>query len=275
MLWFAYDGSLNGDWLSHYAVRFAQHLPERHVHLLHVEDGSLDESQLSVRLRLLRKECERAELQLSTEYLEQKNGVAQALLERLPAGPHTHLLCGARIRRRKLAFLSGTVSEKLLKAHHCNVLAVRVIQPGAFGVVNNLLLPVTGHPRGAVGALRFVKLIGTDLRRVQILLVKPTDPRSLPQASAANLIRSGWDYVHRIEHELRTALPQEYHLDGSVVVSDDPASEVVVAAQRQASQFILLGATERSLASRLLSTSPIERVLHAAPCDVGIYWGFS
>ena len=33
VLVFAYDGTLNGDWVAHYAVRFARHTPERRLRL--------------------------------------------------------------------------------------------------------------------------------------------------------------------------------------------------------------------------------------------------
>ena len=39
MLVFAYDGSLNGDWVAHYAVRFAVHTGARTLRLVHVREG--------------------------------------------------------------------------------------------------------------------------------------------------------------------------------------------------------------------------------------------
>ena len=36
MLVFAYDGTLNGDWVAHYAVRFAANLRDRKLRLVHL-----------------------------------------------------------------------------------------------------------------------------------------------------------------------------------------------------------------------------------------------
>jgi nucleotide-binding universal stress UspA family protein len=48
---------------------------------------------------------------------------------------------------------------------------------------------------------------------------------------------------------------------------------VLVEASRLKSQLLLLGASERSLAHRVVHGQVLERILRDAPCDVGIYRG--
>lgn len=276
MLWFAYDGSLNADWLSHYAIRLAKRIPEGQVRAVYVEDGTLSEKQLSSRIDWLAQQAERAPVKLEFERVARRRTVAETLLEYIPKGSDSYVVCGTRIRQRHLSFLAGTVSERLLSAERFNVLAVRVVQPGALGLVNNFLIPVTGHPRGFASGVPFIRLFGEDIQRAHVLLVKALDPlrlHNLSPETAERLQREGWDYVHRVQRELCAVLTHPFHLDGSVKISDRAASEIVLAAKQHRSQLIYVGASERSLSRRLVSGTPIEEILKNAPCDVAIYRG--
>ena len=274
MLWFAHDGSLNADWLSHYAIRFAQHLPTHEVRAVFVEDGSVAQHELVQRLEFLRQECEHAQVKLVVERLGLRGRVAQTLIDRIPAGADSYLLCGTRVRARNLSFLAGTVSERLLAARHCNVLAVRIVQPGTLGMNQDVLVPVMGHPRGFSSGIPFLKLLDTELQRIHVLMVRVPARLWLSgrtSGSRQRLHALGEAYVARVKRELASALPQHCRLDSTVLIASDPANEIVLAAKQHKSDLIYLGTSERSIAERILAGAPHETILRNAPCDVAIY----
>ena len=275
MLVFAYDGSLNGDWVAHYAVRFAATTPERRLRLLHVSDGRAT-ADLAQRIARIADECALLGVALVPELHEAAGrGVADRLLGLVPPGPGTMLIAGTRSRPRNLTFLAGTVSARLLAADRCSVVAIRVVHPGVLGQPGRVLLPVAGHPRGARHALPLLRLLGPDLRELHLLLVRELSRprfRLLRPATAQRLLDEGQDLVDRVEDEVRAALaPHASVLDASVVVSDDAPKEILVFAGKLRSRLICLGASERSLPRRLAYGDPIEQVLRDATCDVAVY----
>ena len=275
MLVCAYDGSLNGDWVAHYAVRFAATTPERRLRLLHVYDGRAA-ADLPQRIARIADECALLGVGLEPElHAAAGAAVAERLLALVPRGPGTMLVAGTRSRPRNLAFLAGTVSARLLAADRCSVVAIRVVHPGVLGQPGRVLLPVAGHPRGARDALPLLRLLGPDLRQLHLLLVRELSRprfRLLRPATARRLLDEGQDFVDRVEDEVRAALaPHASVLDASVVVSDDAPKEILVFAGKLRSRLICLGASERSLPRRLAYGDPIEQVLRDAPCDVAVY----
>src|SRR5512143_3338724 len=191
MLVYAYDGSLNGDWVAHYAVRFAATTPERRLRLLHVYDGRAADD-LPPRIARIADECALLGVLLEPELHAAAGAkVADRLLALVPPGPGTMLVAGTRSRPRNLAFLAGTVSARLLAADHCSVVAIRVVHPGVLGQPGRVLLPVAGHPRGARHALPLLRLLGPDLRELHLLLVRePSRLRFslLPPTTARRLL---------------------------------------------------------------------------------------
>ena len=57
-IYLAYDGSINGDWVSHYAVRMAARHAGRTLYLLHVEDRIRGATELQAKLERIASECE-------------------------------------------------------------------------------------------------------------------------------------------------------------------------------------------------------------------------
>lgn len=278
MLWLAYDGSLNADWLSHYAVHFARHLPSRSLRAVFVDDGSLSAAELDARLAFLEQECELGEVTLARERIALAGSVARTLIEHIPAGQQSYLVCGTRVRQRNLSLLTGTVSEQLLAARRFNVLALRIVQPAIVGVPHHLLVPVMGHPRGFASGLPFLRLLAPSLQSLHVLMVESKPPGRTRYANGVGEggdLEPALDYVRRIQQELRVVLPATVHVDGAVVRAPDPPAELVLAAKQHRSQLIYMGASERHLARRLFGGAPYEAVLKHAPCDVGIYRGVS
>lgn len=275
MLAFAYDGSLNGDWVAHYAVRFAAATPERRLRLLHVHDGRVP-PELESRIARIADECTQLAVTLDPELHPAAGaGVAERLLALVPPGAGSMLVAGTRSRPRNLAFLAGTVSARLLAAEHCSVVALRVVHPGVLGQPGRVLLPVAGHPRGARFALPLLRLLGPDLRELQLLLVRELSRirfRLLRPTTARRLLEDGRAALALIEDEVRATLaPHAYALDAHVVLSDDAPKEILVFAGKLRCRLVCAGASERSLPQRVVYGNPIEQMLREAPCDVAVY----
>ncbi|HEU5072966.1 MAG TPA: universal stress protein [Polyangiaceae bacterium] len=278
MLWLAHDGSINADWLSHYAVHLGVGLPAKEVRAICVDDGSLEIAEFRKRSEFLRRECAGAGLTFSAESLPLRGTVSDTLRAHIPHGPETFVLCGARVHKRRFGFLEGTVSEQLLVAGCFNVIAIRIVHPGVLGNPRRLLVPVMGHPRGFRSGASFIRLLSDGLERVDVVTVllprrRGIGPPSVevPQRQRAQASA----YLERVKREIHDALGSKVQLDGSVLVALDPAKGIVLAAKQHRSQLICLGASERSLVERWVSGVPAEKVLEAAPCDVAIFRGVS
>jgi nucleotide-binding universal stress UspA family protein len=277
VFYFAYDGSINGDWVSHYAVQLAAVHQDHRLNLVHVRDGLTNEAQFEENLHRLRAECERAGVELVPHILELDRTVLKTIRSRVPQGPEQYLLCGTRVRQRKRGFLSGTISEQLLRSGHCNVLAVRVVQPGLLGLPRQLLLPVAGHPRGFRSGLPFLRLFGPQISHLHIMLVVRVGRWRFLQMShetSERLRLPGRKYCERVEQEISEQLGLGARIvDAQVVVSDDVPKQIVIAANKTKSRLIYMGASERNLTERFFYGNPIEQVLRDATCDVAIYRG--
>jgi nucleotide-binding universal stress UspA family protein len=271
----AYDGSLHGDWVAHYAARFAASSPARRLHLVHVLDGE-PSSHLVERLARIDDECRRIGVELSTERVARgRAGVAARLLDRCPRGADTTLVCGTRARGR--ALLAGTVAEELLAAREVRVVAIRAVHPGVLGQPRRVLLPIAGHPRGAADAIPLLRLLGPDLRHLHVLFVRQASRLRLhdpDRASLDALLAAGRALVARVEEDVRAALaPHRFEVDASVTFAPDAAIEILAAAARHRVRLVCLGASERALPERVLRGEVVERVLRDAIADVAVYRG--
>lgn len=274
---FAYDGSTGADWLSHYAVRMAARHPSKKLRLLYVRGQYGAEADLTAKVERIQKEGERASVHCELTVLALRGTVARTLLDAIPGGAESFLICGIGVGSGQRRLLAGTVADRLLRSQHCHVLALRVLQPGLLGLPRRLLLPVSGHPRGLHSALPFLKLFQADVSHLHILFVKRVGRwqfRMLLHDSAERLRRPGEAYCEHFEQEISEQLGMApTAVDGNVVVSDDVAKEILIAANKTKSRLIYMGASERSVAERFLSGDPIEQVLRDATCDVAIYRG--
>lgn len=273
MLAFAYDGSLNGDWVAHYAVRFAANTQLRALRLVHVRENASD-GYLQERIARIADECKVVGVELEVELVERGDAdVATRLLGLVPEA--ATLVCGTRARPRNFAYLAGTVSARLLDAARFPVIAIRVVHPGALGQPGSVLLPLAGRPRSAAHALSPLRLVGDDLRYLHLLYVREVSRlrfRVLGSAAVESMLATGRAFLAPIEAELRAGLaPHRFGLDSSVVVSDDAPKEILLHAAKHRSRLILLGASERTLPERVVYGNPIEQVLRDTPSDVAVY----
>lgn len=277
MLFFAYDGTINGDWVSHYAVRLASHHPQRQLRLVHVHERSGDSADRDRRIEQISKECAHLSVRLEVDIRNLTRNVFSTLRSAIPDDPDTFLVCGTRIRGRYRGYLAGSVGEQFLEARRFNVLVVRVVQPGLLGVPRTVLAPVSGHSGGFASGLPFLNLLAPDMARLHVLHVKRIGywqlRRLLPNA-ADGLRRDGIEYCQRIEQEAVAAgALRNVLMDAHATVSDDVPKEIVVYANRFKSGLIYMGASERNWLQRLLLGNPLERVIRTAPCDVAVYRG--
>jgi hypothetical protein len=273
VLLFAYDGSLNGDWVAHYAVRFAANTSARKIRLLHVADAT-PEPSLGERIARIADECRVHGVMLETELASRRGAdVAGRLLEIVPE--RATLIAGVRARPRNRALLAGTVTARLLEAGRFSVIAMRVLHPGVLGQPGSVLLPIAGRPRQAALALPLLRLIGEDLERLHLLLVREMSGlrlRFMTHEAAETLLAEGRALLAPIEDELRAGLaPHRFELDSSVVVSRDAPKEILLCAGRYRSRLIGLDASWRALPERMAFGDPIEHILRDAPSDVAVY----
>jgi len=274
MLYLAYDGSLNGDWVARYAIRFAAHGGYA-LNLLTVNDHRLQAQELEHRIEHLDRECRAQGVECYPQQLPQTKSVFFTLLDHIPAGEGSLVICGTRVRSRQRAFLTGTISEKLLRSGRFNVLAIRVVQPGLLGSPREFLLPLAGHPRGFSAIWPFFHLFFPEVDRVYLLRAMQVNALRLPHLSSQRrraLREAGNRYLEGLAEEIgRRSGKADFRLDSRVRICDDWVREVLLLASDLKVRMLLLGATERSLGHRLLHGDALERVLRGTPCDVGVY----
>jgi len=275
MLHFAYDGSIHGDWVARYAIRMATRLSDPRLRVLHVEDGQLSDAVLASGLARIETECASLSLPYELDVRPAGRSVAATLLGLVPPSPDHYLVCGTRVRQKGRGLLTGTVSQHLLREGACQVLSLRVMQPGLLGGPRSFLVPVSGRPEGIAVGLPFLRLLVPEASELEVLLVRRMSRqrfRNIGHAEAARLIQRGQEYVRGIERSLSAELGLPLgRLDATVVLSDDLPKEIVIQAGKARSQLIYMGASAGSLRQRSVYGSPIEQVLRSAPCDIAIY----
>lgn len=277
MLYLAYDGSLNGDWVARYAFQLALAGNETDLRLLYVQDGQLPAEQLESKVESLTAQAQLRQLTLGFQTLPRKGSVAQTLLQAIPPSPEHLLLCGTRARPGQRALLAGTTAQRLLEARPCPVLALRVVHPGLLGQPRKLLIPLAGHPRLLQTAFPLLQRLLVQAEEIFLLRVMPLAHyrhRQLSDSHLARLRQPGAAYLEQACRELLAAgLATKARLDWRVVLSNDWVSEILLHCSHFKTQFALLGASERLLTRLSLPGNSLERILHGTPCDVGVYRG--
>jgi len=277
MIYLAYDGSINSDWVARYAIRLASWAPEKKLVLLHIQDGEIPAARLASKIDTIAQVCRDRQVAFSSESQRLKRDVFHSLSALLPVGEEHVCVCGTRIHSRRKGLLSGTVSAKLLQSHKLPVLALRVVQPGILGNARHLLMPLSGHPRKFQSALPFFRLLAPDLQVVYLLRVMDVSTityRRLSADRAQDLRAAGRRYLLEVAEDIkREYAAPTFSLDTRVVVSDDWAKEIIIHAGKLKTRLIMVGASEKTLPARFIYGNPLEEILRQAPCDVGIYRG--
>lgn len=274
-IYLAYDGSINADWVSRYAIHMAGNSSGRKITLLHVLDGLTPLEKVKAKIELIKKECGYHNIAFDSSFLSLTKNVYSTLLEAIPAGDENYCICGMRITSRGRGFLAGTISEKLLRSKKFNILAIRIVNPGLLGCPGDLLFPLAGHPRGFQSAMPFFQMLAPCIQKVHVMRIMNINPlwfRYLSATKAKTLHNKGMNYVQKVIEEIKTRTTGEnLDLDSCVVVSDDWAKEILINAGKLRIKMILLGATDRTLPSSFFYGNKIEQILRKTPCDVGMY----
>lgn len=276
-LFLAYDGSVNGDWVARYAVRLASLAPERKLTLLYATDGKVGESRLNTGLAFIERIAAETGLTVETRRLSVRTDVVGALIDAIPPGPETLVVCGARAQGRQKGFLSGTVSKALLAHREFGVVAYRVVLPGLLGVARRILLPLSGSRHGVVPALPLMRLLARDIEEVRLLRVM-TVPyfrlREFDGSRASRLRQEGYAALSELAEQLamETGIGRNV-IDREVRIASEWTRSVIVSAGQQRAELICLEAPRRSLQSRLVRGDPLERIMRDAPCDVAVFRG--
>ncbi|TLM62022.1 MAG: hypothetical protein FDZ69_13335 [Deltaproteobacteria bacterium] len=277
MIILAHDGSLYGDWVARYAVRFAATDQDRRLLLLHVTDGRVDEAVARARFARLAEDCAATAVGYHQELLTPAPTVHRALRQATPHDPQALLVCGTRVKPRRQALLTGSVAELLLRSHQCPVLALRVVQPGLLGLPHDLLLPLAGHRDGFARCWPVLRRLAPQLRRLHLLYAVPPGPLAAALHSPARqqlARRAGEAYLDRICAGLAGEIPEPpFVIDRRILATHDWPHQTLIEASRIKAQMLLLGASERSLAHRVFHGRGLERILRETPCDAGIYRG--
>lgn len=275
----AYDGSVNGDWVARYAIRIAAHAPGRRLSVLYAEDVSVPTPELAAKFEAIVADAAAQGVSAQCEVIPARHGVYAGLIERVPEGPDSYLVCGLRVRGGRQGYLSGTISEQLLAHQRFHTLAIRVVQPGHLGVARHVLAPVNADPRGFGEGLAFLKLLAPDVRHIHILRVMVLRTgafRRLDASDAGRLQAEGLGYALRVEAEIAGATTLGVaDIKPLVRVSDNWSKQVVVEAGRLGSHLIFMEAPRTSLKRLFSFGDPIEELLRDTPCDVALYRGLA
>lgn len=257
MIVFAYDGSLHGDWVAHYALRFSANVgvPLRLVHVATTELAHLPD-----RLGRIEAEARRLGVELAVDVVTGVDDVAAALLARSAGAT---LVTGTRARPRHHSLLANTVSARLLARAQAPMVAIHVVHPGLLGQPGRVLVAGVGPEDPA--PLPVLSMLGDELHALHVMLVHAVSRLRLPSAHDARWIDEGRSRLLAIEGRLRAALPHPFELDGSVVVSSDPPREVRLRALAHRSRLVVLDAA--------LGAPTLEAILTATPADVAIVRG--
>ncbi|MBT6093311.1 MAG: universal stress protein [Rhodospirillaceae bacterium] len=273
----AYDGSVNGDWVARYAVRLAAGHPDRRLRILHVETAEFVTADLSEKLTNIRLIAEMAGVESKVEICAMRDGVVGGLVDHLKTDPDVLLVAGVRVQGGRRGFLAGTISWQLLRDTSFDVVAFRVVQPGALGVVRRLLMPVAGHKPGHQTAIAMLDLVAHDLQDLRLMHVVelPTQKLRRLQAPEAEALRHrAAAYLREIERNMRVdPLLAGVALETAVRISDDWARETIIDGAQQNADLICLEASRLSLERGFRYGDPFETLLRDASSDVAIYRG--
>ena len=262
-------------------MNLAQSEADRHLRVLYIDTDEVRTDEVREKAEDLGQICADAGVKMTLDIIPSSgrgpNAVFRDIRANVPLSPGTLLVCAARLKPGGSGYLAGTVSEKLLRDKSFAVIAIRVAQPGLLGAPQHFLVPVAGDREGFLMGVEILKRLTPEIWRVHLLrvmMIKHNLFRRLLPDQAEQLRAKGWESLAGLDRELADRVGMDVStIDTNVVVSDDWAHEVIIAANRHKSHLILMEASWKSLDESLSYGSPVEVVLRDAPCDVAVYRG--
>jgi hypothetical protein len=99
MIYLAYDGSINGDWIAGYAVTLAARDPERRLTVLHVATGEFQLDDIGARIEKIEQRGVAAGVAVTVLMVPSSGDVFRDLIARIGYDTHSLVVCGARAGR--------------------------------------------------------------------------------------------------------------------------------------------------------------------------------
>lgn len=281
MIYLAYDGSINGDWIAWYAINLAHRDSNRKLHAICVNTDEINIDEIHIKTEQLKKVCADVGVEFTLKLISSSGfgveGVFNDIAANVTPGPETLLVCGARLQSGNKGYILGSVAEKLLSDKKFSVVAVRVTQPGILGAPRRLLVPVGGKHKGIIIGAELIKRMAKNIERIDLLHVAPAKRQTINQlfnAAARAVASDGWEVMHGLDAEFsRLSGVDKSKIYLNFQTSDNWADEVIISANRHKTHLILMEASVKDLQSRMMYANQIEAVLRNAPCDVAIYRG--
>jgi nucleotide-binding universal stress UspA family protein len=277
MIVLAHDGSIYSDWVAHYALRMAASDVDRKLLILNALDGKVNAELVEARLAQLADDGRALNVETHYKLLQVGASVHRTLRQAIPHDPAALLVCGTRVKPNRRDFLRGSIAEKLLRMHLCPVLALRVVQPGLLGCPHDLLLPLSGHSTSFDRIRPVIDRLLPLLFHVHLFRAMSIHPlliSHLTETREQALRKIGYAHLEKYSDQIVAQVGDRTpRVERRVTVTSDIPGAILEQASRLKAQLILLGVSERSLAHRVVHGVILERVLHATPCDVGIYRG--
>jgi len=277
MIYFAYDGSINGDWVSRYAIHLAAGSDEKRLRLLHVHDeAAARETAVEAGIARIRSECEEEGVAFEEAVHAQHGSVAETLREVLADVPPADatLVLGTRVRPRRRHYLAGTVAETMLCWRHLDTVAVRVVHPGLLGVPHTLLLSLAGSDCEGEVYGRLLALLTPGIRRLHLLYLLRMRRlwwRLFGRRYAEHQHQQAHAHIEQCEAQLTAAaaIPPRC-VDVRVRFAAHAAADMLNHARKHKAQLLVLGYDGGGIPSKQ-ERRLIERLLKSAPCDVAIF----
>jgi len=286
MIYLAYDGSINSDWISRYSMELA-HTQGSELTFLYVREDGIKVDTIEKKMNSFSAFCKKNKIQFQYKIIDPIKNVYFTLIQNIPPGANNLVVCGTRVRAKKTGYITGTISEKLLRYHKFPVLAIRVVHPGILGNPKHILMAVSGKYENTKANIPLLSLLmehAHSLTIVRVMEVPEIVFRYMRLSRSRALRKKGLIVVKKVLEEIRQVLPQrndkkgklsskhsKINLDMRVEICNDWVGEVLIQAGKLKSDFILLGATEKILPVRFFYGNRIERFLRDSPCDVGVY----
>lgn len=306
MVHFFYDGSLNGDWVFRYALRFAGGWSVPRLRVVHVLDQKISADRLSEKIEYMKEAARSAGVETFFEIIPRdRRGIAHSLRaefyrylpsahEESAGSPGEHeeteelIICGARGRGKRKGYLRGTVSQQILNQDwRAHIMVIRVVQPGLLGQASDILVPLSRHKMALERTLRFIGYLQKPLSRVHLLHVtdraktsgSPWHWNSEQKSDAEKQRAQG--FTRDVAQVVRRFLDGENaRVDWRVVAALNPLREILVQASHLRAEAILMGAPRvttagSGLVNRIAGGGrygrELEEFLRQSGCDVIFY----
>jgi len=265
MLYLAYDGSMNGDWIARYAIQLATQIDDRTLQVIHIFDReSID--AISEKIDDLHELAAEHNVHLMTRKVPRISDekISDLLEKTIPHSRDSIVIAGARAKDKKQGFLKGTVSEKLLYSDLFNVLVLRVVQSGRAGFHGGLVLPVSGRDKSVYQNNRFLSMLLPLADSLHLLHIVRAGKSFVSHRARTGLQHRGLSYVREIQEEL-DSYKKDVH--SSSLLSANWKHDLLAYANRWKAGLILLGATERKFGG----SADMEYLLSYSPVDVAVF----